>query len=608
MPKTKRVITLHQYPKTSESPNQKIEKPKVAAYARVSTNQADQLTSFIAQQRHYEQLIKSDDQMTFAGIYADEGKSGTTLNKRSEFGRLMTDCRTGKIDRILTKSISRFGRNVVDCLNSVRELKTLGIDVYFEKENIHTLEMQGELLLTIMSAMAESESWNLSDNVKWGIKRKYEQGHVQSIPSGKFLGYDKDDDGNLIIIEEEAAIVRRIYQEFLDGFGYYQISTRLTKDKILTEQGNDAWCCSTIKKILTNEKYKGDTLFLKTFNADPLTKRRVKNDGLRPQHYLKNTHPALIDEESWACVQLEFSRQAQFTKSHRLNVYHHHSEDLPLCGKVVCGTCGRVFGIRPNKDSVQAYWRCLGVKVPTNPKSCSKRLHLEKHVPERALVTAWNNLVENQCQIVIAPEDSILLQYRKRQLMELISEYGIIDAMPYQLMLKMLDHIRVEVDHLEVVFLAGITEKIAQADMPKIPHATKMCAERSRLARIRMERGLTRQQLAEMAGLAPRSLARIEAGKQMPSRERALKISEVLGVDWREWLDALPDFKEAKPPTRLKEIRIQCGFGQTQIARLVGMDRKYYCRIELGRIRPSPKMTQRINQALGARGEDWLDS
>ena len=170
------------------------------------------------------------------GIYADEGVSGTSIKRRPAFQRMMNDCRDGKLDLIITKSVSRFGRNTLDCLVCIRELKALHVDVYFEKENIHTLHNEGEILLSLISAVSQAESETLSSNITWGIRRKYEKGHVQSIPCGKFLGYDKDADGNLTINEEQAVIVRRIYQEFLEGNSYYAIANKLTAEAVPTEQ------------------------------------------------------------------------------------------------------------------------------------------------------------------------------------------------------------------------------------------------------------------------------------------------------------------------------------------------------------------------------------
>jgi len=230
----KRISVLYPLPSTAgtKTTGNDEAKKRVAAYCRVSSGSEEQLGSLNAQTSYYEKYIKERKDYIFAGIYTDEGISGTDLKKRDAFNRLMQDAIDGQNDMIITKSLSRFGRNTLDCLKSLRELKALNVDVFFEKEQIHSLTSQGEVLISLISAVAQTESLALSENVKWGIRRKYERGHVQSIPSGKFLGYDKDKDGNLIINEAQAVIVKRIYQDFLDGYGTYQIAKRLTDEKV----------------------------------------------------------------------------------------------------------------------------------------------------------------------------------------------------------------------------------------------------------------------------------------------------------------------------------------------------------------------------------------
>jgi DNA invertase Pin-like site-specific DNA recombinase len=268
-----------------------------AAYCRVSSGSDQQMESLKAQTEYYEKYIREHSEYTFAGIYADEGISGTDIKKRDAFNQLMQDARDGHVDMIITKSLSRFGRNTLDCLNHIRDLKSLGVDVYFEKENIHTMRSEGEMLITLISAVAQNESLTQSENVKWGIHRKYERGNIKSVPCGKFLGYDKDENGNLVINPEQAETVRRIYREFLDGYGTFQIARHLTSEKIPMAYGGKAWCASHIRKVLTNEKIKGDTKFQKTYNADYLTKKRVENNGELPQYYIEGTHPGCFLQE-----------------------------------------------------------------------------------------------------------------------------------------------------------------------------------------------------------------------------------------------------------------------------------------------------------------------
>ena len=229
----------------------------MAAYCRVSTDADEQATSYEAQIEHYTDYINMNPAWEFAGSYADDGISGTNTKKREEFNRLIGDCMNGRIDMVVTKSISRFARNTLDCLNYIRKLKDKNIPVYFEKEGINTLDAKGEVLLTIMASLAQQESQSISQNVRLGLQYRYQQGKVQ-VCTNRFLGYDKDEDGKLIINPDQAEVVKRIYREFLEGKSYYAIGKGLTADGIKTAAGSEYWRASTLRKILRNEKYIGD--------------------------------------------------------------------------------------------------------------------------------------------------------------------------------------------------------------------------------------------------------------------------------------------------------------------------------------------------------------
>lgn len=440
-----------------------VKKLRVAAYCRVSSSSDEQMASYNAQVQYYKKYIIENPDYDFVGIYTDKGISGTDLRKREGFNRLMQDAREGKIDMIITKSLSRFGRNTLNSLNSIRELRALGVDVFFEKENIHTKTSAGEVLLTLISAVAQNESLAQSENVKWGIRRKYEKGCIESIPSGKFFGYDKDKSGKLIINEVQATTVRRIYQEFLDGYGYYRIAEHLTGDGVLTECGNLVWSCSTLKKILTNEKYKGDTLFQKTYNADYLTKRRAKNSGDLPKFYYEDTHPAIIDKNTWEYVQLEFEGQARFIKEHKMNKYHQHSEKLPFSGKLICSQCGHTLVRRESqrkKDKGEYYWCCKRYRAgrygPSGANLCCNGVRIKDAVPEEIFIKAWNELVENKEWQHTASDREPLEKYRLVELIRLTKSEGIISKMPYELMLKTLNYIKIDLDGAaEAIFLSG---------------------------------------------------------------------------------------------------------------------------------------------------------
>jgi DNA invertase Pin-like site-specific DNA recombinase len=268
-------------------------KLRVAAYCRVSTDTEEQETSYDAQVNHYTEFIQKHPDWTFAGIFADDGITGTNVKKRDEFNRMIDECMAGNIDMIITKSISRFARNTLDCLKYIRQLRDKNIPVFFEKENINSMDSKGEVLLTIMASLAQQESQSLSQNVKLGLQFRYQSGKVQ-INHNRFLGYTKDKDGKLVIDKKEAEIVKRIFREYLEGSSLKDIGLGLEADGILTGAGKQKWRPETIKKMLRNEKYMGDALLQKTYTTDFIEKTRVKNDGIVPQYYVENCHEAII--------------------------------------------------------------------------------------------------------------------------------------------------------------------------------------------------------------------------------------------------------------------------------------------------------------------------
>lgn len=365
---------------------------RVAAYCRVSTDTDEQATSYEAQIEHYRDYIVNHPGWTLAGLYADDGISGTNTKKRNEFNRMIEDCMDGKIDMIVTKSISRFARNTLDCLKFIRQLKDKNIPVFFEKENINTLDAKGEVLLTIMASLAQQESQSLSQNVKMGIQYRFQQGKVQ-VNHHRFLGYDKDEDGNLVIDPEEAEVVKRIYREYLEGKSYYEIGKRLTADGIKTAAGNDYWLASTLRKILMNEKYMGDALLQKTVTMDFLTKKRVINKGIAPQYYVEGSHEAIIPRTIFLQVQEEIVRRARLstgTGSRRV-----YSSKYALSSIVYCGCCGDIFQrtqwiIHDEKVYV---WRCASRLGKKKTKvDCSARTVYEEDL-QAAVIRAINRLI-----------------------------------------------------------------------------------------------------------------------------------------------------------------------------------------------------------------------
>ena len=270
-------------------------KKRVAGYARVSTDTDEQQNSYEAQVDFYTNHIKSNSAWEFVGVYTDEGISATSTAKREGFKQMIADALDGKIDLILTKSVSRFARNTVDSLTTVRQLKEKGVEIYFEKESIYTLDSKGELLITIMSSLAQEESRSLSENVTWGQRKRMQDGKV-SLPYGQFLGYEKGEDGLPKIVEAEAEIVRLIYKMYLNGKTVTAIASYLTARGVPTPAGKRKWNVSTVLSILQNEKYKGDALLQKKYTVDFLSKKTKVNEGEIPQYYVENSHPAIITD------------------------------------------------------------------------------------------------------------------------------------------------------------------------------------------------------------------------------------------------------------------------------------------------------------------------
>ena len=362
-------------------------KRKVAAYARVSTDHEDQLNSYEAQLDYYTNYIKGNDEWEFAGVYSDEGISGTSTRKREGFQSMVADALAGKIGLILTKSVSRFARNTVDSLTTIRELKAHGTEVYFEKENIWTFDSKGELLISIMSSLAQEESRSISLNVTWGWHKRFADGKPV-VPFSHFLGYDRGENGELVINEEEADTVRIIYAEFQAGLSFTQIAKELTDLGIKSPAGKDVWNSGTVKSILMNEKYKGCALLQKGYTEDYLTKKRVKNDGAIPQYYVEESHPYIIEPEVFDRVQ----DLIELRKKHK-----HFSGSTIFSTKIRCGCCGEWYGSKV-WHSTDRYrrviWRC-NAKYDDKEHRCSTP-HLTEEEVKAAFIRAVNKLAADR--------------------------------------------------------------------------------------------------------------------------------------------------------------------------------------------------------------------
>lgn len=337
---------------------------RVAAYARVSTDHEDQQSSLAAQTEYYTKKISEHPGWQFVQVYVDEGISGLRTERREGFNRMIEDCLAGAVDLVLTKSISRFARNTVDSVSTIRKLKERGIAVYFEKENIYTMDSKGEFLLTIMSSLAQEESRSISENVTWGQRKRLADGKT-SLAYSRFLGYDKGKEKYEMVVNEEQAItVRRIFFMFLQGYTAHSISKILTDEGVPTPCGCDVWYARTIQSILQNEKYKGDALLQKEFTVDFLTRKLKKNEGELPQYYVKEDHEPIISPWLFDYVQKRLKERG--------DVPGRYSGVTVLSSKLECGVCGSMYTPRPwhSTSYNNLVWQCRnrtkkGPKCPT---------------------------------------------------------------------------------------------------------------------------------------------------------------------------------------------------------------------------------------------------
>lgn len=347
---------------SSEPIGTKTSKKRVAGYARVSTELEEQANSYQAQVVFYTQYIKSNPDWVFVKVYTDEGITGTSMEHRKGFKQMIADALAGKIDLIVTKSVSRFARNTVDSLVTIRQLKEKGVEVFFEKENIKTFDSKGELLLTIMSSLAQEESRSISENVTWGKRKNFKDGKVE-FAFKRVLGFDRGPDGKPVINEEQAVIVRDIYNMFLSGGTPSSIAKNLTEKGIKTSLGGSKWYPNTILSILKNEKYVGDALLQKTFSVDYLTKKRIKNNGEIPQYYVEDSHPAIVSREIYNLVKEELKTRSK--RGAKIGGYL-------FSGKVFCADCGSVYGAKlwhSTSKYRKVVWQCNG-KYRKKTKHC----------------------------------------------------------------------------------------------------------------------------------------------------------------------------------------------------------------------------------------------
>lgn len=457
---------------------------RVAAYCRVSTDDEEQLTSYEAQKNYYTDKIMTNKEWTMAGIFADEGITGTSARKRPEFLRMIRQCKQGKIDIVLTKSISRFARNTVDCLNYVRALKELGIAVIFEKENMNTLEIDSEILITMLGAFAQSESESISANVRWGIRQAMKEGKA-TIQYKYLYGYRKGDDGKPEIIPEQAEVVRKIYDLFLSGIPVRGIQEYLNASAVPNINGEPKWARSAIDSILTNEKYCGDVLLQKTYIDDCINKKVKKNTGQLPMYLVQNHHEGIISRETFDAAQVELSRRNAGRSPSKKNAptgRSRYSSKYALSDRLYCGECGTRYQRctwRNRDGSKRIVWRCVS-RVDYGNKYCHNSPTLDEEPLHRAILAAINSAVKDK--------DSIIYNLKSAMEKELAPVAG------QQLSLSEIDS---QLEQLNTEFskvLAEASESGNQAAYSDrfrdiMQHQTELKAQRNEIQRMLAENG-----------------------------------------------------------------------------------------------------------------------
>ena len=424
--------------KTISNRNQTLDRLKVCAYCRVSTDTKDQINSYNSQVTYYKNLIKDNPKWIFAGIYADPGITGTKTEKREEFNKMINDAKEGKIDMILTKSISRFARNTLDTLKYVRLLKGLNVSVKFEEENINTLTMEGEMLLTILSSVAQQEVENISANVKKGLKMKMQRGEMVGFKA--CLGYDYDKETrNLVINEREAEIVRYVFNRFLDGYGSTLIGKELEEKGYLNKEGKCFWPEGTVYTMVKNEKYKGDLMMGKTYTLDPITKRKMKNYGEQDMFYVKNHHEPIVSREIWDRVNEILAIRSAPRKKAVEGLHLIKTKMYPFSLVTKCGFCGGPAYRRTVHSSTpyaKPTWRCI-CAAKKGKKLCPESVSFDEEILEEAFLEAFNKiLASNDDTIKEFLEDlktSLNLVDNKEEIDSLMKEVDRLDVLKEKL-------------------------------------------------------------------------------------------------------------------------------------------------------------------------------
>lgn len=397
-----KVITIPAKPEAASRPSIR-RQLRVAAYCRVSTDDEEQLTSYEAQQNYYTDKIMTNQDWTMAGIFADEGITGTSARKRPEFLRMIRLCKQKKIDIILTKSISRFARNTVDCLNYIRALRELGIAVIFEKENINTLEADSEILITMLGAFAQAESESISANVRWGKRQAMREGKA-IIQYDRLYAYQKGEDGKPQIIPDQAEVVQSIYKQYLAGASLRMIKDRLEAEQIPNAAGNARWTITAVRSILSNEKYCGDVLLQKSFVSDCINRKVIRNTGQLPMYLVQNHHEGIVDRKTFDAVQAEMARRNAGKSPSKKNAstgMTSYASKYALSERLVCGECGTLYRrcTWTCKGQKRIVWRCVS-RLDYGKKYCHHSPTLDEAPLQRAILAAINSAMSNKDHLI----------------------------------------------------------------------------------------------------------------------------------------------------------------------------------------------------------------
>ncbi len=484
---------------------------RVAAYCRVSTDDEEQLTSYEAQKNYYTDKIMTNKEWTMAGIFADEGITGTSARKRPEFLRMIRQCKQGKIDIVLTKSISRFARNTVDCLNYVRALKELGIAVIFEKENMNTLEIDSGILITMLGAFAQSESESISANVRWGIRQAMKEGKA-TIQYKYLYGYRKGDDGKPEIIPNQAEVVRKIYDLFLSGTPVRGIQEYLKENAVPNINDEPKWARSAIDSILTNEKYCGDVLLQKTYIDDCINKKVKKNTGQLPMYLVQNHHEGIISRETFDAAQAELARRSAGKSPSKKNAptgRSRYSSKYALSDRLYCGECGTRYQRctwRNRDGSKRIVWRCVS-RVDYGNKYCHDSPTLDEEPLHRAILAAINSAVKDK--------DSIIYNLKSAMEKELAPVAG------QQLSLSEIDS---QLERLNTEFSKVLAEASESGD--QAVYSDKFREIMQKQTALKAQRNEIQRMLAE-------------SGKAADHIDQCRQAAEVMPVAITEWDEAL---------------------------------------------------------------------